>query len=163
MGLLRGRGTLDPRYFRHATPVIEGDMTARIIVLRPHDGTQEPVWNDVTETWEMPENAPVWRGMARIQPNKDWRARNREFALETSAEHAVRVQMNIFKNWLVPKPEWPAPPVDIQHGYIIEIEDNPNDRVLENYLMTVRNPMGASDNWHRTLLCDVNIGGRLGD
>src|SRR5690606_39487543 len=81
MGLLTGRGTLDPRYFRHATPVIEGDMTALIEIRRPYEGEEEPLWDSELEEWIYPNDlSPVWKGMARIQPNKDWRARNREWA-----------------------------------------------------------------------------------
>lgn len=163
MGLLRGRGTLDPRYFRAGTRVIEGDMTALIKILRPNDGTAEPVWSDEAGEWIEPADTLIWRGMARIQPNKDWRARNREFAFENTAEHAVRVQLNVYKNFMVPREQWPAPAVDIQHADIVEIERNPNDPILEKYVLSVRNGIPASDNWHRTLLCDANLGSRIGE
>lgn len=161
MGLRTGRGTLDPRYFRHATPVFEGDMTALIEIRHPFKGDEEPLWDSELAEWVYPEDlAPVWRGLARVQPNKDWRARNREWAMENTAEHAVRIQLNAYKNFLVPKDEWPAPPVDILHGHVITVLNNPNDPVLENFVFTVRNPIGATDNWHRTILCDANLGSR---
>lgn len=155
MGLLVGRGTLHPAYFRHATPVIEGDMVALIEIKKPYSGATEPVWNEATQEWAYDANEVVWRGMARVQPNKDWRARNREWAQENTAEHAIRVQINLYKNMLYP---WPAPPVDLKHGYIVTVVNNPNDPILERYMFTIRNPIGASDNWHRTLLCDANLG-----
>lgn len=161
MGLRAGRGTLDPRYFRHAVPVIEGDMIATIEISVPFDGTQEPYWDDATGAWVSPAAVLIWQGKARIQPNKDWRARNREWSMENTAEHAIRVQLNLAKNLLVPREAWPADPVDIQHGHIVHVIDNPDDPLLTNYLMTVRNPIGASDSWHRTLLCDVDLGGRV--
>lgn len=160
MGLRRGRGTLDPRYFRHMTPVLEGDMIALIEMYRM-DPTAEPVWDGVS--WSSGTgDLLLWRGMARVQPNKDWRARNRTWANEDTAEHAVRFQLNLAKNHLVPKHEWPAPLVDIQHGDIVKVTNNPNDPLLESFVFSVRNPIGASDNWHRTLLCDANLGSRYG-
>jgi hypothetical protein len=72
----------------------------------------------------------------------------------------VRIQLNTYKNFLVPKDQWPAPPVDILHGHVVTVLNNPNDPVLENFIFTVRNPIGATDNWHRTILCDANLGSR---
>lgn len=158
MGLLKGRGTLDPRSFRHMTPVLEGDFVALIEVIRPSPEDAQPEWID--GDWVYPTPTALWRGMARVTPNKDWRARNREWAMEQTAEHAVRVQLNLAKNMLVPKSEWPAPAVDIRHGDVVKVVDNPNDPILERYNLTVRNPIGATDNWHRTLLCDANLGSR---
>lgn len=168
MGLLKGRGTLDPRFFRAGTPVFEGDMTALIEVIRSSPEGSQPAWvEDETYEyggyWQDHGALVLWRGMARVTPNKDWRARNRTWAMEQTAEHAVRIQMNLYKNFLVPREEWPAPPVDIWHGDIVKIVKNPNDPVLEKYSLAVRNAIGASDNWHRTLLCDANLGGRYGE
>src|SRR5690625_4677922 len=60
MGLRTGRGTLDPRYFRHATPVIEGDMTALIEIRHPFKGDEEPLWDSELAEWIYPEDlAPV--------------------------------------------------------------------------------------------------------
>ena len=167
MGLLKGRGTLDPRYFRHMTPVLEGDFVALIEVWRL-DPDAEAVWvededHDNGGYWtEGADDQPMWRGMARVVPNKDWRARNRTWANEDTAEHAVRVQLNLAKNFMVPREDWPVPLVDIQHGDIVKVLNNPDDPILERYTLSVRNPIGASDNWHRTLLCDANLGSRYG-
>src|SRR5690554_4851883 len=56
MGLLTGRGTLDPRYFRHATPVLEGDMTALIEIRHPYEGEEEPIWDGELEEWIYPND-----------------------------------------------------------------------------------------------------------
>lgn len=168
MGLLTGRGTLDPRSFRHMTPVMEGDFVSLIEIYRL-DPNAEPVWVEDAGVeyggyWiEGAEDGRLWRGMARIAPNKDWRARNRTWANEDTAEHAVRLQFNLAKNLLVPREDWPATPVDIHHGDIVKVVNNPNDPVLELYSFSVRNPIGASDNWHRTVLCDANLGSRYGE
>lgn len=167
MGLLRGRGTLHPKYFRHMTPVMEGDFVSLIEILRL-DPNAEAVWiEDPTSEYggywgDGAADATLWRGMSRIAPNKDWRARNRTWANEDTAEHAVRLQFNLAKNLLVPREDWPAPLVDIQHGDIVRVVENPNDPILELYSFSVRNPIGASDNWHRTILCDANLGSRYG-
>ena len=155
MGLLRGRGTLDPRYFRHATPVIEGDMTAHIVILRPHDGTEEPFWDKDLEQWLMPDNDPIWEGMARIQPNKDWRARNREFAREETAEHAVRVQVEFGSN-TIDGSDGVLP--EFRLGDRVRVLSSPHDNALEDYIFTVRNPISSSNAWLRNLLCDVDLG-----
>lgn len=159
MGLRIGRGMIDPRYYRHPMLGLEGDYTSLIDIIRPRGGAEQ-TWVEAEERWTNVDVEPMWRGMARVQPNKDWRARNRTWASEQTAEHAVRFQFNLAKNHLVPKSEWPAPLVDIQHGDIVRVQSNPNDPVLELYQFTVRNPIGASDNWHRTILCDANLGGR---
>lgn len=161
MGLRKGRGTLDPRYFRHMTPVLEGDMIALVEVYRMDPGA-EPVWDGVS--WASgSSDVLLWRGLTRVQPNKDWRARNRTWAQEDTAEHAIRFQLNLAKNELVPREDWPAPLVDIEHGDIMKVIDNPNDPILESFVFSVRNSIGASDNWHRTILCDVNLGSRYGE
>jgi len=143
------------------TPVIEGDMIALIHIVRM-DPAAEPVWDGI-EWSSGASDTPLWQGMASVRPNKDWRARNRTWAMEDTAEHAVRMQINLAKNLLVPHADWPAPPVDIQHGDIVTVLNNPNDPVLEQYAFSVRNPIGATDNWHRTLLCDVSLGNRHGE
>lgn len=159
MGLLRGRGILHPRYFRHAVPSLETDYVALIEITRD-DVNADPVWDEDAKQWVSQPLPLLWRGMARLQPNKDWRARNRTWAGEETAEHAVRVQLNLYKNLLVPKEVWPAPMVDVKHGDFVTVIRNQNDPSLELHQFVVRNSMGASDSWHRTLLCDVPLGSR---
>ena len=162
MGIFKGRGLLHPRYFRHPVPSLESDYVALIEFTRlDSEANTPPEWDEEAEEWTSSALLPLWRGMARLQPNKDWRARNRTWASEETGEHALRIQMNLYKNLLVPKDEWPAAPVDIKHGDLVTVTSNPNDPVLEGYQFTVRNSMGASDSWLRTILCDVNLGTRV--
>src|SRR5690625_7166875 len=88
MGLLSGRGMIDPRYFRHMTPVIEGAMTGLIEVIRPSPEDAQPEWID--GEWVYPSPTAIWGGMAGVTPHKDRRARNRGGALWSVTETTDR-------------------------------------------------------------------------
>lgn len=162
MGLYTGRGVLDPRYFSHPRPSFEGDYVALVEFFDPSDSDDDVSWDEVEEKWVSVIKSPLWRGMARVVPNKDWRARTKDFAGESNAEHAVRVQLDIRKNLLVPKAQWTQEnAVDLKTNHMMRVITNPADQLLTEYRFVVRNSVGASDNWHRTILCDVNLGGRF--
>src|SRR5690606_7525060 len=51
--------------------------------------------------------------------------------------------------------------VDLKCNDMMRVSTNPAEQLLTEYRVVVRNSVGASDNWHRTILCDVTLGGRF--
>lgn len=161
MTVRKNRGILDPRYFRHPMRSLWSDYTALVEFYIPSDADDDLQWDEEQGRWVSAPAEILWRGMARIAPNKDWRARTRDFAGESAAEHAVRFQLDVRKNLLVPRAQWTEEyMVDLTTGHMVRVISNPNDPALQEYTFVVRNAIGANDSWHRTILCDANLGGR---
>lgn len=158
--LNRNLGVFHPRFFYHARPTVESTMLAAVNIYRPTGEQSEwvPGVGMDDDAYEL-----VWQGDARIQPNIDWRARDREFAGEFDATHAVRIQVPIGKNKLGA--------VYGNNGEIIEYGPDPEFykdfvvRTMASYVKgteklvgmryTVRNALNSSNAWVHNLLCDT--------
>lgn len=152
---MRRGGVFHPKFFYHARPVVESVMTATVEIFEPTGGV--PKWDGGTgmsNTYNL-----VWRGLARIQPNKDWRARPREFAGEFDATQAVRIQVGIGKNEL-------GMDVEFHKDFLVRVVEVPvvgaENMVGNEYY--VRNALTSSNLWVYNLLCDINTksGGQSG-
>jgi len=137
-------------------------------------GTQETLIEVYAPTGQLAEWTPgvgmsdttttlVWRGHGRVQPNIDWRARDRDFAGELTATHAVRVQLGINKNHV-------GAVLD-GAGKIVTYGDDPTFakdfivKVVETQVsgaqglvglpMVVRNALVSDMPWVYNLLCDA--------
>jgi hypothetical protein len=152
---LMNRRSMDPRWVYASRKVPSGFMEATIEIFRPAPQNSEPVFDPETGTWSGGPVTYLFRGRARVQPNKDWRARNREFAREETAEHAVRVQVEFGSN-TIEGSDGVLP--EFRLGDRIRVTSSPHDTALEDYIFTVRNPTSSSNAWLRNLLCDVDLG-----
>ena len=68
-------------------------MIAQILIHRVVDGRAE--WDPVTGDVVGPNSEFVWTGPARVQDNKDWRARNVEAGTDPQMVQYARIQIPI--------------------------------------------------------------------
>ncbi len=158
---LRGNGVFHPNFFYAPRRTVESAMIAQVRV-------SEPTGN--VATWTPGSGmssgiyAPIWEGHARVQPNKDWRARPREQVGEFDAVHAIRVQLPIGKN------EWGAtydpisgeitayaPDPEFYKDYMVEVvnTDVIGAEQLEGDVYYIRNAKTSANLWLYNLLCDT--------
>lgn len=166
---MRGNGIFHPRFFYHPRPVVNSAQVAYVQVFKPTGGV--PRWNG-TDSMENNLLTLVWEGHARIQPNKDWRARPREFAGEFDATQAVRVQLPIGENHL--GATFATDGTVVTYGadveffkdYEVKVVSVPVEGALNMVGNTyfVRNAMTSTNLWVYNLLCDTNTksGGQSG-
>lgn len=143
---MRAGMVFHPEWSYRARPVANSPMLARVEIWRPTGET--PEWNGTDEMsggYEL-----VWVSRARLQPNKDWRARTKQFAGEYDAVHAIRVQVPIGGN------ELENQTVDFTKDYIVRVIASPiigtENLIDQEYV--VRNASLSSNAWVHNLLCD---------
>jgi hypothetical protein len=146
------RRALDPRWLTHHRRVARGFMTRQIeihVQITPAAG-----WDPVTDTLTGGGTTLLWTGEARVQGNKDWRARSVLAAQDPQMVHYVRVQIPFDEDNEVP---------DIPVDAIIKIlPPDPDstwahDDDLGTHLLRVRNNVNSSNPWLRNLLCGVDV------
>lgn len=145
---MRKGGVFHPKFFYHARPVVNSVMMATVEIYRPTG--EMPEWDGGTG---MANNmfTLIWRGKARIQPNKDWRARPREFAGEFTATQAVRIQVPIGGNELGEDIEFRKD----DEVVAVELDVIGGEQIVGNRYF-VRNALTSSNLWVFNLLCDVD-------
>lgn len=142
MSPLNIRPSMDPRWpLRHRSVPI-GWQVATIVIGR-RDGT-EAVWDPETGAVTGGGFDFVWLGTARVQPNKDWRARRKDGENSPMAQHATRVQFPMG-----------SPPALIDD--FIGVLESPYDESLIRYVLHVRNSIESSNTWGRSLLADIDV------
>lgn len=162
---MRSGGIFHPQFFYapRRTTATSQLVEVDIFALTPDSPEWVPrVGLDVTP------DVKVWTGKARVQPNKDWRARPREVQYEYDAVQAVRVQLPIGKNLLgaVQDPvtgrytSYGADPqfvkdmrVKIKSGPVKGFEQLIGDNLY------VRNAIQNQNLWVYNILCDTKTGG----
>ena len=147
--VLNRRVTMPVNWSQHHRVPVKGAMQATIRILRrPSSGSTAVNWTP--ETGGVTQGIRlVWEGQARVQSNKDWRARRRSGRGDPMIQHAFRVQIPLRdENGLVP-------PVDVEDG--IQVIAAPNDEDLMRQTMTVRNNSVGSNPFNKNLLCDVDL------
>lgn len=142
---LNARPSMDPRWPLHHRSVPEGFQVATILIVRRQD--VPPTWDPLTGATSGDSIETIYFGKARLQPNKDWRARRKVAENAPMVQHAFRVQM----------PSKECPPV--LWGDIIACFTDPfnDDSDLTRYLLHVRNPTESSNTWGRSVLCDLDL------
>lgn len=148
---MRGTGIFHPKFSTHPTPGLETSMTDLVRIYKPTGESAqwapgEGITNDGFEL--------VYEGMGRVQPNIDWRARDRNFANELTATQASRVQI-MFNGNKLPGSDGAVP--EIYKDYrVVLVEPGGSERNewMTGLSMIVRNAEQASQKWVRTMLCD---------
>lgn len=148
---MRGTGIYHPKFSTHPTAGLETSMTDYVAIYKP---------TGIGPSWTPDEGISddsfeiIYRGMGRVQPNIDWRARDRNFANELTATQATRVQIKFFGNELTDDHSVP----EIFKDYrVVLITPGGSDRNewLAGSSMIVRNAEQASQKWVRSMLCDT--------
>lgn len=149
---LNSRRALDPRWIVHHRSVPEGFMIHGVTLWRME--TARPEWDPETGGITGGELIPLWTGRARIQPNKDWRARYVESGSDPQMVHYIRVQIPLRKNG--------EPPI-IRPYDVFTAADPPDtddwnfNHDLDAWTLYVRNSTNSSNRWVYNLLCGTDI------
>lgn len=126
---------------------IETSMTDRIEIREPTG--DYPAWVPGTGIAAGAYNA-VYRGPGRVQPNLDWRARDRKIGGELDATTAARVQIPFGKNELGADPH-----IAKDYQVVVLSSTGKDSASLQDYTFVVRNALQASQKWLRTFLADT--------
>lgn len=159
---LANRTLLTPEWaFWHRNSVA-GSMMCRVS-LTSVSGRYNTAWTpkDGFSNVKPVDELEVYRGIARVQPNKDWRARKQKFETEAVTEHAYRIQLAFDGQELEDNDGNPLPfpaihaedrvrVIQVQSLRGIEV-----DPAIKDLVYIVRNSVAGSNYWVRTLLCDV--------
>lgn len=159
---MRNMGIFHPDFFYHPRPVVESAMITDVKIYSP-DGTQSD-WVPGQTASENSLYTLRYIGKARVQPNKDWRARVREQGLEFGATQAVRVQVGIESNLYYAVDGEPASGLhadaseDFKKDWMVIVDQSYVDgaEYLEDSILYVRNALGSGNKWLHNLLCDTN-------
>lgn len=150
--MLNGRRSLDPRWIKHHRRVPEGFMIHDIVIYRM---SEDPVVLDpATGQYSGGELLPLWSGKARIQPNKDWRARTVESGSDPQMLQYTRVQIPL-------KADNPVPTLRVQDIIAAQEMEDTDDWVFNNTLtawtMYIRNAENSSNRWLYNILCNSDL------
>lgn len=150
MGLNSRLGMFHPDFAYHVRPTVNSAQLAKVKVYKPTGvrATWTPGDGMSDDSYEL-----VWQGQGRIQPDLDWRARNRDFSGEQTGVIAVRVQLPIGGNEL-------GDDVTFAANYRVNIEYMPNSggNTMVGKTLYVRNATMSSNAWLYNLLCDSDTG-----
>lgn len=148
---MRGTGIFHPQFKYHARPTVESAMRDRIEIFEPTGQPAQwvPGQGMTDNVWRL-----VYRGPARLQPDQDWKARDRNFASEHTAVLAIRIGIPVHGNELDPAD--PTAPF-IAKGYkVVVIDPDPESAEwLEGSDLIIRNPLQATQKWLRTFVADT--------
>lgn len=146
---MRSTGIFHPLFATHPRVGIVTSMTDRIEIRKPTG--DYPTWVP-GQPMQPGAYEVVYRGPARVQPNLDWRARDRKIGGELDATTAARIQLPFGGNE-VNGGEDPF----IAKDYMVRVlsSEAANSESLQDYNFVVRNALQASQKWLRTILADT--------
>lgn len=157
---MRATGIYHPLFATHPRLGLETSMTDLIEIRKP---TGDPAQWVPGQGMEGDAYELVYRGPARVQPNIDWRARDRNHAGELTATLAVRIQTPFGKNEIGQVLDGDGEVVSygddplISKDYMVNVISSsaPDAEPLTEYTFVVRNAVQASEKWLRTFLADT--------
>lgn len=164
---LNTRSVLDPRFAYFARQSVVSTMWATIEISHP---TNNSAWNPAkgdVYTGALDYSTTHYRGRARVQPNKDWRARRQRWEGESITEYAIRIQLDLTGNEVTNPDQLPETNASNDAG-MLHVNDLvkvtgvyspygvPVDGLIGAYKYFVRNISASSNSWVRTILCDIN-------
>lgn len=150
-----------PQFYYAHRPIVNSAQVAQVIIYKPTGNITE--WVPGADEFGDDLYVKVWEGHARVQPNKDWRARPKEAAGDFDVTHAVRVQIPIGENLVGSTFD----PVDGRRIYGVDPVFAKDFRVdvmvspvkgterLVGDQFIVRNASISSNAWVHNLLCDT--------
>lgn len=159
--MLNTRSIFDPRFTRAVAQVGQGAMTSSVLVRRPlpEDSPLRGGWDYDKKKHVGEEFITLWAGPARVQPNKDWRAKSYEFASTTTAIQACRFSLPLADG------VWNGALTDDEREMRDEdrifIVDNafPHLDAIKRFVYIVRNGLVSGNAGLQNVLCDVDLKG----
>lgn len=146
------RRSLDPRWITNHAIVPKGFMIVQISLHRVVDGRAE--WDPATGDVAPGNFELIWEGQARVQGNKDWRARHVETAVDPQMVQYARIQIPLTPNNRPPQ-------IETDDVIFVKTPDPEStwrhDEDLTRYTFRVRNALNNSNPWLRNLLCGVDL------
>lgn len=147
---MRGTGIYHPLFATHPRNGLTTSMTDRVEIYKP---------TGVRSNWVPGEGISeegyelIYRGQGRVQPNLDWRARDRNMASELTGTQTIRVQVPVRGNELRSDKECPL----IAKDYLVVMIDTPANENgwLKGTPIIVRNATQATQKWIRTMIADT--------
>lgn len=123
-------------------------------------GGTTPRWDADTGQVTGVEEVFLWEGRARVQDNKDWRARHVRSASDPQIVQYVRVQIPLKRNYqsgLVDRVPhiYPGDIVEVLDADVMSAYDLDPD--LSSWRLRVRNSVNSSYPWLRNLLCGTDV------
>lgn len=156
-GVLNRRSVFDPRFQRGMAFVDEKADTSSVLVRRRTAASIAP-WD--FDTGGRPDDGDykiLWTGPARVQPNKDWRARGYVFGDETVVFQACRFRLPLANGvWADDIDDADKFFLDEDQVIITETSFKNLER-LKRYIFVVRNPLISGNGFQQNLLADVNL------
>lgn len=159
--MLNTRSIFDPRFTRAVAQVGQGGMTSSVLVRRPlpEDSPLRGGWNYEEGKHIGEEFQTLWAGPARVQPNKDWRAKSYEFASTTTAIQACRFSLPLADGaW---NGALSASEREFRDEDQIIIQSNAFDHLdaIKRFVYIVRNGLVSGNAGLQNILCDVDLKG----
>ena len=171
-GRLNARSIFDPRFTERFAFTAEKGMTS-VIQIRRRKAAAVGAWNFDTGTRPAESDYEIlWQGMARPQPNKDWRARGYTFGDSTTVFQACRFQVSLAENdWDVDAEPLARRGWDPAHTeHVLRDEDQiiiahtfwGNLERIEDFIFVIRNPLISGNAAVQNILTDVDLKGGVG-
>lgn len=157
MNYLNRRTVFDPRFTAGMGRTANASMTNKVLIRRPKQSTEQGKWDYDLGAYIGTDYTELATPLARVQPNKDWRARSEFFGNDLTAFQAVRIDIPLAYI------EW-GDEVSGDERYIIPQDEIivtrsffPNLEMLTNYVFVVRNSLPSGNAHQFNLLCDANL------
>ena len=150
---MRGTGIYHPLFATHPRNGIESSMTDEIRISKPTGVRSKWVPGSNGGDFDSDAYEVIYEGMGRVQPNLDWRARDRNFASELTGTTTIRVQVPVHGNRLTDDGTIPL----IAKDYLVELINTPDEENgwLKGTPIIVRNATQATQKWLRTMIADT--------
>jgi hypothetical protein len=141
---------MDPRWTTHHSPVEDGFALAYIEIFKPNNATK--VYDETTNTWTV-ESSVLYKGWARVQPNRPFTSFDSSNDFVPSSAKDVAVFFNIHKNEIE---DFDGSIADIRPSHEMRIIQCPFDAQMINFKYTVKSVINSSNTWSRGIVCEVN-------
>lgn len=149
---LNSRRSMDKRWITHHRNVTHGFMISQVKIARISQGV--PFWDPETGEIAGDGLTVLWEGRARLQDNKDWRARDVLTASDPQMVQFIRVQIPL-------REDGPVPHFEVDDYVLVQPPDPQStwthDLDLQSWTLRLRNSLNSSYPWLRNLLCSVDV------
>lgn len=138
-------------------------MTSLVLVRRrkPEGSLGAAEWDYEAGRYRGSDFTTLWAGQARVQPNKDWRAKSYEFANMTTAMQACRFSLplmdGVWNGFLAPEDRH----FEDEDQIIIEHNFFPGLDAIKRFTFIVRNDLISGNAGLQNILADVDLKGGI--
>jgi len=161
--MLNTRSVFDPRFSEAFARTGQAAMTSSVLVRRrkPEGAAGAAEWDYSLGKYRGSDFVTLWAGQARVQPNKDWRAKSYEFANMTTAMQACRFSLPLMDG------VWNGALAEEQRHFededqIIIVENFfPGLDAIKRFTFIVRNDLISGNAGLQNILADVDLKGGI--